>query len=87
MLVTVAFFAFGSVEIGAGQWSGRRLPVREIWSRFNRFLIDQGASTGVIVAVSAAAAIALVGAGYAFWLALNLQDQAPDAPDDASSGQ
>jgi hypothetical protein len=85
-LVTVAFIAFGSIEIGAGAWIGRRLPVREIWSRFNRFLLDQDASPAVIVAVSAAAALALVAAGYALWLALTLEDRTPDAPGDDAPG-
>ena len=86
-LVAVALIAFGSIEIGAGAWIGRRLPVREIWSRFNRFLVDQGASPAVIVAVSAAAALALVAAGYALWLALTLEDRVSDATGDDAPGQ
>ena len=85
--VIAAFIALGSIYVGAGKWIGRRLPVREIWARFVRFLVDQGASSGIVLIVTAAVWVALIGAGYALWLALGLEDQQPDATNDDSPGQ
>jgi hypothetical protein len=81
------FLAFGSVSVGAGNWIGRRMPVREIWARFLSFLADQGASPALIVLVTAAAAIALVTASYVVWLAFALRDAPAPVPDDATAGK
>ena len=34
VLATVGFLVFGTLRIGAGNWIGRRMPIRLIWSRF-----------------------------------------------------
>lgn len=79
----VVFVALGSLRIGAGNWIGRRMPIREIWSRFIGYLADEGASAMIVLGVTLAAAITLIGAAYALWLAFALKD-APVAslPDD-----
>jgi hypothetical protein len=77
-----AFLAVGSLRIGAGNWIGLRLPVRQIWARFLGYLADQGASPALVMAVVAAAAITLLGAAWALWLALALRDATPETPMD-----
>jgi hypothetical protein len=86
IVVAVAgFLAFGSVRIGAGNWISLRMPVREIWSRFIDFLVGEGASTALVFVVTAAAAIALIGAAYLLWLAFSLKDAPSDSlPEDAA---
>jgi hypothetical protein len=79
VLATVGFLAFGTLRIGAGNWIGRRMPVRVIWSRFLEFLTDLGASGPLIFLVAAAAIAALVLSAVALWLALGLRD-APREP-------
>lgn len=79
------FLIFGTVRIGVGHWMGRRMPVREIWSRFLGYLSDQGAQPIVVGAVVAAAAMTLVGAGYALWLAFALTDAPVETPLDESA--
>jgi hypothetical protein len=79
VLATVGFLAFGTLRIGAGNWIGRRMPVRVIWSRFLEFLTDLGASGPLIFLVAAAAIAALVLSAGALWLALGLRD-APREP-------
>jgi hypothetical protein len=74
VLATVGFLAFGTLRIGAGNWIGRRMPVRVIWSRFLEFLTDLGASGLLIFLVAAAAVATLVIAAVALWLALGLRD-------------
>lgn len=86
VLGTVAFLALGSLRIGAGNRIGRRMPVREIWSNFLAYLADQGASPALVIAVAAAAAIALIAAGIALWLAFGLRDAHPQTPHDESTG-
>jgi hypothetical protein len=81
------FLVFGSVRIGAGNWIGRRMPIREIWARFLGFLADQGASPALVVLVTAAAAIALVAAGYVVWLAFALHDAPAPVPDGDATGK
>ncbi len=77
----VLFLAFGSLRVGAGLFEGRRLPVREIWSRFVSFLIEQGASPLMVGVVTVLAALTLVGAAVALWLALGLRNSSADTPD------
>jgi hypothetical protein len=86
VLGTVVFLAAGSLRIGAGNRIGRRMPVREIWSNFLAYLTEQGASAALVIAVVAAAAIALIGAGIALWLAFGLRDAYPPPPHDESAG-
>ncbi len=74
VLATAGFIVTGRLRIGAGNWIGRRMPAREIWSRFLDFLTDHGASGPLILVVPAAAIAALVIAALAFWLALALRD-------------
>jgi hypothetical protein len=74
VLAMVGFLAFGTLRIGAGNWIGRRMPVRVIWSRFLEFLTDRGASGPLIFLVAAAAVATLVIAAVALWLALGLRD-------------
>jgi hypothetical protein len=81
----VAFLVFGSVRIGAGFWIGRRMSIRDIWSRFLVYLADQGASPAIVVAVTAAAAVTAVGVGFALWLALGLEDAPTESPPDDMS--
>jgi hypothetical protein len=85
VLATVGFLAFGTLRIGAGNWIGRRMPVRVIWSRFLDFLTDRGASGPLIFLVAAAAVATLVIAGVALWLALGLRDAPPESAADTSA--
>ena len=85
VLGTAAFLTLGSLRIGAGARIGRRMPVREIWSRFLAYLADQGWSAALVVAVSAAAAVALICAAIALWLAFGLRDEHPVPDADAST--
>ena len=78
------FLAFAALRIGAGKLVGRRFEVRESWSRFLSYLIDQGASPVIVAVVTGATAIALLAAAYALWLALHLHDESPPPGDDAS---
>jgi hypothetical protein len=82
VLATVGFLAFGTLRIGAGNWIGRRMPVRVIWSRFLDFLTDRGAAGPLIFLVAAAAIATLVIAAVALWLALGLRD----APSEQAAG-
>jgi hypothetical protein len=70
----LAYLAFGTVRLGAGNWIGRRMPLREVWTRFLEYLTNQGASPGIVLAVTAAAGLSLVGAGCVLWLAFGLRD-------------
>jgi hypothetical protein len=79
VLATVGFLVFGTLRIGAGNWIGRRMPIRLIWSRFLGFLTDLGASGPLIFLVAAAAVASLVIAAVALWLALGLHN-APSEP-------
>ena len=84
VVAVIAFLAFGTVGIGAGNWIGLRMTVRRIWSRFTAFLIEEGASGAMVLGVTAAAAMALLGAAVLLWLAFSLKDLPGDpAPDDA----
>ncbi len=83
----LGFLAFGTVRIGAGNWIGSRLPVREIWARFTGYLVDEGAGTMLVAAVTAAAVLAIAGAGLALWVAFGLEDAAPGPPPDDAGGQ
>jgi hypothetical protein len=74
VMALLGFLALGSVRIGAGNWIGRRMPIRDIWSRFLEYLADQGASPVLVVAVTAALAVAAVATGFTLWLALALRD-------------
>jgi hypothetical protein len=85
VLGIVAYLAFGSLRIGAGNRIGRRMPVREIWSNFSAYLAVQGASAALVATVMAAAAIALISAVIALWLAFGLRDAYPHLPDDEST--
>jgi hypothetical protein len=78
----IAFLVFGSVRIGAGYWIGRRMPIREIWTRFLAYLGDQGASPAIVAAVAATVAVTAVGVGWALWLALGLTDAPAEPPPD-----
>ena len=82
VLATVGFLAFGTLRIGAGNWIGRRMPVRVVWSRFLDFMTDLGASGPLIFLVTAAAVATLVVAAVALWLALGLRDAQPAPPAD-----
>ena len=79
VLATVGFLVFGTLRIGAGNWIGRRMPIRLIWSRYLNFLTDLGASGPLIFLVAAAAVATLVIAAVALRLALGLHD-APSEP-------
>lgn len=86
VLAIVAFLVLGSLRIGAGNWIGRQMPVRDIWMRFLGYLTDQGASAALVMAVAVAAGAALVAAGIALWLALALRDAPAMPPADESAG-
>ncbi len=86
VLATVAFLLLGSLRVGAGNWIGRRMPVREIWARFLGYLADQGASAALVMAVIAAAGVALAAAAIAAWLAFGLKDARPEPAADDSAG-
>ena len=85
VLVTGGFLVAAKLRIGAGHWIGRRLPAREVWSRFLGFLTDHGATGPLILIVSAAAIAALVIAAVALWLALALRDTPPESATDISA--
>ncbi len=85
VLAMVGFLAFGTLRVGAGNWIGRRMPVRVIWSRFLEFLTDLGASGPLIFLVAAAAVATLVFAAVALWLALGLRDVPPEPGADTSA--
>ena len=85
VLATAGFLVFGRLRIGAGHWIGRRMPAREIWSRFVGFLIDHGASGPVVLLVTATAVTALVIAALTFWLALGLRDAPSDSAADPTA--
>ena len=79
----IAWLHFATVRIGAGNWIGRRMSVRQVWSRFLDYLTDLGASPALVALIVAAAAVTLAGAGCGLWLAFALRD----APaDDATVG-
>lgn len=85
VLATAGFLFLGSLRIGAGNWIGRRMPVREIWSRFLAYLADQGASAALVIVVTAAV-VALIAAGVGLWLALGLRDAQSRPQVDESAG-
>jgi len=85
VLVTGGFLVAGRLRIGAGHLIGRRLPPREVWSRFLGFLTEHGASGSLILIVTAAAIVALVIAALALWLALALRDAPPESASDISA--
>ena len=85
VLATVGFLLFGTLRIGAGNWIGRRMPIRLIWSRFLDFLTNLGASGPLIFLVAAAAVATLVIAAVALWLALGLHDAPPERAADTSA--
>jgi hypothetical protein len=85
VLATAGFLVAGRLRIGAGNWIGRRMPAREIWSKFVGFLTDHGASGPLVLLVSAAAVVALVIAAVAIWLALGLRDAPPESAADSSA--
>ena len=82
VLATLTFILIGTLRVGAGNRLGRPMPVRETWSRFLDYLTEQGASPGVVVAVSGAAGIALIAAAIALWLAFSLKDEQSEIPDE-----
>ena len=85
VLATVGFLVFGTLRIGAGNWIGRRMPIRLIWSRFLDFLTNLGASGPLIFLVAAAAVATLVIAAVGLWLALGLQNAPPEPAADTSA--
>jgi hypothetical protein len=85
VLASAGFLVTGRLRIGAGNWIGRRMPAREIWSRFVGFLADHGASGSLILLVTAAAIVALVIAALALWLALALRDAPPETGPDTAA--
>ena len=85
VLVTGGFLLTGTIRIGAGNWIGRRMPVRVIWSRFLDFLTDRGAAGPLIFLVAAAAIATLVIAAVALWLALGLHDAPSESAADTSA--
>ena len=85
VLVTGGFLVTGTLRIGAGNWIGRRMPVREIWSRFLEFLTDRGASEPLVLLVTAAAIVSLLVAALALWLALALRDVPPESATDTAA--
>ena len=85
VLATAGFLVTGTLRIGAGNWIGRRMPVREIWSRFLGFLTELGASGPLVFLVTTATILTLVIAALAFWLALALRDAPPETAADTSA--
>jgi hypothetical protein len=85
VLATTGFLAFGTLRIGAGNWIGRRMPVRLIWSRFVDFLTELGASGLLIFLVAPAAIAALVLSAIALWLAFGLHDGPSETAADTSA--
>jgi len=85
MLGLIAFIAFATVRVGAGNWIGSRRPVREIWSGFTAYLVEEGASPILVTGVTAAAVLTVLGAGVVLWLAFALEDAPVESsPDDTT---
>lgn len=87
VVAVAAFLVLGTVRIGAGNWIGARMPVRRIWGHFTRYLTEEGASTAIVAAVSAAAGAALLGAAVVLWLAFAVKDAPGEPPTDDVPGQ
>jgi hypothetical protein len=85
VLATGGFLVAGTLRIGAGNWIGRRMPVREIWSRFLAFLTDLGAPGPLLLFVTATAIVSLLVAALALWLALALRNAPPEPATDTSA--
>jgi UPF0716 family protein affecting phage T7 exclusion len=82
VLATGGFLVTGRLRIGAGRSIGRRMPAREVWSRFLDFLTEHGASASLILVVTTAAIATLIIAALALWLALALRDAPPESTAD-----
>ena len=78
VLATVALLAVGTLRVGAGNWIGRRMPIRLIWSRFLEFLTDLGAPGPLVFLVTAAAVVAMILSAVSLWLAFALRDGPPE---------
>jgi hypothetical protein len=87
VIAIAGFIALGSVRIGAGNWIGLRLPVREIWSRFIDYLVGEGASPAMVLVVTAAAAFALVGAACVLWLSFSVKDAPIESSSEDAAGR
>lgn len=87
VVAIVIFLAFGTVRIGAGNWTGLRMSVRRIWGHFTRFLVDEGASTAIVAGVTAAAVASLLGAAVVLWLAFAVRDDRGEPSSDDAPGQ
>src|SRR5215212_3818105 len=85
VLATAGFLVAGTLRIGSGNRIGRRMPVREIWSRFHGFLTNLAAPGPLIPLVTALAITTLVLAAVALWLALSLRDARSDSVADTSA--
>jgi hypothetical protein len=82
----VFFLVFGTLRVGAGNWIGRRMSIRTIWSRFIEYLGDQGATPAHVLVLVAALVVAIVGAVCLLWLAFALMNAPPDTQVEDVSG-
>jgi hypothetical protein len=82
----VFFLFFGTLRVGAGNWIGRRVSIRTIWSRFLEFLGDQGATSAQVLVLVAALVVAIVGAACLVWLAFALKNAPLDTQVEDAAG-
>lgn len=78
------FMFAGSVRVGSGHWTGQRLRVRVIWSRFLDFLADHGASSLLAGLVVLMAVVTLLGSLALLWWVLGQRNgdvEPPVTPD------
>lgn len=81
----VGFLVLGSVQVGAGNWTGQRIRVSRVWSNFLEYLAQQGASS-LVQGLVAMVAILAVGGGCALiWVAMAVRDEVrPSDTEDAT---
>ena len=80
------FIYAGSVRVGAGHWTGQRLRVQVIWSRFLGFLADHEANAVTVGLVVLMAVLTLLGSLALLWWVLGQHTggaETPVAPDEA----
>ena len=77
--IVFAYLFAGSVRVGAGSRSGVRYRVETIWSDFTAFLTRQGASSELVIGVSALAVLSILGSCLLVGTAFAIRNEEPDA--------
>lgn len=76
-----AFLLLGSVTVGAGNWNGWHMRIVRIWQRFTEYLVGEGASWGIVLAVSGTALVAIAGGALLVLLAVGLRNSSDEPTD------